>query len=81
MDDLFNEKMRLVVEYMQYRELSSDIKRKVCQWRREYFESNGVERKPGREARAIRPVSGLRGRGGQREGCTESSIEIGRIAQ
>ena len=28
-DDLFNEKMRMVVEYMQYRELSSDIKRKV----------------------------------------------------
>ncbi len=28
-DDLFNEKMRVVVEYMQYRELSSDIKRKV----------------------------------------------------
>ncbi len=29
MDDLFNEKMRMVVEYMQYRGLSSDIKRKV----------------------------------------------------
>ncbi len=29
MDDLFNEKMRMVVEYMQYREFSSDIKRKV----------------------------------------------------
>ena len=28
-DDLFNEKMRVVVEYMQYRELSADIKRKV----------------------------------------------------
>ncbi len=28
-DDLFNEKMRVVVEYMQYRGLSSDIKRKV----------------------------------------------------
>ncbi len=28
-DDLFNQKLRLVVEYMQFRELSSDVKRKV----------------------------------------------------
>jgi hypothetical protein len=28
-DDLFNERLRLVVEYMQFRELSADLKRKV----------------------------------------------------
>ncbi len=28
-DDLFNEKLRLVVEYSQFRELSADVKRKV----------------------------------------------------
>ncbi len=28
-DDLFNEKLRIVVEYMQFREFPSDLKRKV----------------------------------------------------
>ncbi len=28
-DDLFNEKLRIVVEYMQFREFPADLKRKV----------------------------------------------------